>query len=180
MNGPPAPTGQAHAADREHLFFLALLLAFVAWYLWTAAAASPTFSNLILIAPVGAVAIGLLLYIAVAEVTGRHAAAAAKLPAAEAGQPAAAPQGRFRTTSIGTVLALMALFGAFVAAMPYVGFDISTFFFTLATMWLLGERRVAFSLAVALATAIAVSIAALTLLTFPMPLGIARALWSRL
>ncbi len=179
MTGAPTPRGREHRADREHLFFLALLLAFVAWYLWTAAAASPTFSNLILIAPVGAVAIGLLLYIAAAEITGPRQAGTSTA-AAEAAQPAAAPQTRFRSTSIGTVLALMALFGAFVAAMPYVGFDISTFFFTLATMWLLGERRVAFSLAVSLATATAVSIAALTLLTFPIPLGIARALWSSL
>lgn len=179
MTGTPTPRGREHHADREHLFFLALLLAFVTWYLWTAAAASPTFSNLILIAPVGAVAIGLLLYIAAAEIAGPREARTSTA-AGEGAQPAAAPQTRFRRTSIGTVLALMALFGAFVAAMPYVGFDISTFCFTLATLWLLGERHVVFSLTVSLATAIAVSIAALTLLTFPMPLGIARALWSRL
>ena len=178
MNGPPAPRGRTHAADREHLFFLALLLAFVVWYLWTSAAASPTFSNLILIAPVGAVAAGLLLYLAAVEIIGPCAPAAMSTDGT--GPAAHAPQGRFRTSSIGTVLTLMVLFGVFVAAMPYVGFDVSTFFFTLATLWLLGERRVVFSLALALGTAIALSIAALTLLTFPMPLGIARTLWGSL
>ncbi|MDE2334038.1 MAG: tripartite tricarboxylate transporter TctB family protein [Rhodospirillales bacterium] len=179
MTGTPTRRDRAHRADREHLLFLVLLLAFVAWYLWTATAASPTFSNLILIAPVGAVAIGLLLFIALVEIAGRRAAPAAGTPT-RTGEPAATPAGRFRTASIGTVLTLMALFAAFVVAMPYVGFDIATFGFTLATLWLLGERRVGFSLAIALGTATAVSIAALTLLTFPVPLGIARLLWSRL
>ena len=71
----------------------------------------------------------------------------------------------------------MGLFGLFVAAMPYLGFDIATFFFVIATLWLLGERRVLFSLSLALGISVALSVAALTLLTFPMPLGIARALW---
>lgn len=179
MDGPPLPRGRAHGADREHLVVLALILGFVVWYLWTATAASPTFSNLILIAPVGVVAIALLLYIAAVEISGPRTRAQLP-PAAEAERAAHAPQQRFRTSSIGAVVTLMAFFGVFVAAMPYVGFDISTFFFTLATLWLLGERRVVFSLVLALGTAIAVSIAALTLLTFPMPLGIARTLWSGL
>ena len=63
--------------DWEHLLFAALLLAFVVWYLWTAAAASPTFSNLILIGPVGAVAAALLLYIGASEIFGRAEAAGA-------------------------------------------------------------------------------------------------------
>ncbi len=155
------------------------MLGFVVWYLWTATAASPTLSNLILIAPVGAAAIALLLYIAAVEKRGPRTPAQLS-PAAEAEQAANAPQQRFRTSSIGTVTTLMAFFGIFVAAMPYVGFDISTFFFTLATLWLLGERRVVFSFVFAVGTAIAVSIAALTLLTFPMPLGVARTLWSGL
>ena len=33
-----------------------------------------------------------------------------------------------------------------MAAIPYVGFDVATFVFVLATLWLLGERRVLFSL----------------------------------
>ena len=90
---------------------------------------------------------------------------------------AEAAPGRFRTGSLGTSVALMGLFGLFVVAMPYLGFDVATFFFTLATLWLLGERRVIFSLSLALGISAALSLAALTLLTFPIPLGIARSLW---
>jgi hypothetical protein len=173
------PKEREHLPDWEHLLFLALLLGFVTWYLWTAAAASATFSNLILIAPVGAAAMLLLLYIGVEEIFGLiPGATATKTGQTEASTNAA--DGRFRSGSLRTIAALMGLFGLFVVSMPYIGFDIATFFFVVATMWLLGERRVIFSLSLALGVAAALSIAALTLLTFPMPLGIARVLWSGL
>lgn len=165
-----------HRTDWEHLFFLAIVLAFLVWYLWTATAASPTFTNLILIAPVGAVAAILALYVALKEIFGHTAV----MKAAAFGQAAAAAEtapSRFRSGSLATIALLMGLFGLFVAAIPYLGFDIATFFFVLATLWLLGERRVIFSLSLALGIAAALSIAALTLLTFPMPLGVARLLW---
>jgi hypothetical protein len=172
--------GRSRATDWEHFCLPAIFLVFVVWYLWTATAASATFSNLILIGPVGALAAALLLYIASAEILGRRRPDTVTTPDNDGRQAAHAPPGRFRSSSIGTVLALMLLFALFVAAMPYVGFDIASFAFTLATLWLLGERRVVFSLSLALATALVISVAALALLTFPIPLGIARALWKML
>jgi hypothetical protein len=164
--------------DWEHLFFLAGILAFLVWYLWTSTIASPTFSNLILIAPVGAVAGAIALYVGATEIFGHSAimkaAAIGQGPAAES-----APS-RFRAGSLTTIGLLMALFGLFVAAIPYAGFDVATFAFVLATLWLLGERRVLFSLSLSFTIAVALSIAALTLLTFPMPLLIARSLWRAL
>ena len=74
----------------------------------------------------------------------------------------------------------MGLFGAFVIAIPYIGFDVATFLFVAATLWLLGERRILILLSLALGISSALSLAALTLLTFPMPMAIARALWSSL
>lgn len=74
----------------------------------------------------------------------------------------------------------MVLFGLFVAAIPYLGLDIASFIFIIATLWLLGERRVIFTLSLALGISAAISIAALALLTFPIPLGIARSLWRAL
>ena len=166
-----------HRTDWEHLIFLTVILAFLVWYLWTATVASPTFSNLILIAPVGAVAGILALYVGTTEIFG-HAAvmrAAAFSAAAEQHAPS-----RFRAGSLATIGLLMALFGLFVAAIPYAGFDVATFAFVLATLWLLGERRVLFSLSLSFGIAVALSIAALTLLAFPMPLLIARSLWRAL
>jgi putative tricarboxylic transport membrane protein len=167
-----------HRTDWEHLVFLAIVLIFLVWYLWTATAASPTFSNLILIAPIGAVAGILALYIGAVETFGHTAV----MKAAAFGQGAAAETApsRFRAGSLTTIGLLMVLFGLFVVAIPYVGFDVATFVFVLATLWLLGERRVLFSLSLALGIAAALSIAALTLLTFPMPLAIARSLWRAL
>ena len=164
--------------DWEHLLFLAMLLGFVTWYLSTSTIASATFSNLILIAPVSAGAILLLLYIGWNEIASPSPAAPTTLSQMEPQTNVSAS--RFRSGSIRTIAALMGLFALFVAAIPYLGFDVSTFFFIGATLWLLGERRVIFSLTIALAIAAALSIAALTLLTFPMPLGVARVLWSHL
>lgn len=173
------PSERQHAIDWEHIVFLAALLAFVIWYLWDATAASPTFSNLILIAPVGALAVMLALYIGAAEIRGRHAAPA---PAATGKAETAADgaQSRFRAGAVGTIVPLMGFFGLFVAAIPYLGFDVATFAFIIATLWLLGERRVLFTLSLAFGISAGVSIAALTLLTFPIPMGIARAVWRAL
>jgi len=170
--------GRKHLPDWEHLLFLATLLGFVIWYLSTVTVASATFSNLILVAPVSAAAILFLLYIGWKEFAGLSSDAPTELAQTEPQSNASA--GRFRSGSAGTIAALMGLFALFVAATPYVGFDISTFFFVAATLRLLGERRVIFSLTLAFAVAAALSIAALTLLTFPMPLGVARVLWSGL
>ena len=173
------PSERQSAMDWEHLFLLAAILAFVGWYLWDATVASPTFSNLILIAPVGAVAIVLCFYIASAEITGRHALLQTDAPGqSETG--AAAVQSRFRTGSFRTIALLMSFFALFVMAIPYAGFDIATFFFMVATLWLLGERSIFFTLLLALGIATSVSVAALTLLTFPIPMGIARTLWRAL
>jgi hypothetical protein len=165
-----------HVPDWEHLVFAALLLAFIVWYLWTAATASLTFSNLILIGPVGAVAAALLLYIASVEIFGRTAVASSFQTASAA----SAAHGRFRSGSLATIAALMGLFGGFVVAIPYVGFDVATFLFVGATLWLLGERNIVALLSLALGIAVALSVAALTLLTFPMPMAVARAVWSSL
>lgn len=167
-----------HRTDWEHLIFLAAVVVFLVWYLWTSTLASPTFSNLILIAPVGAVAGLLALYVGATEIFGHTAV----MKAAAFGHASAAESApsRFRAGSLTTIALLMGLFGLFVAVIPYAGFDVATFAFVLATLWLLGERSVLFSLSLSLAIAVALSIAALTLLTFPMPLLIARSLWRAL
>lgn len=162
----------------EHVLFAVFLFAFVVWYMWTAATASLTFSNLILIGPVGAAACALLLYIGFIDIFGRAEAAGALSVQAEAS--GSAGHGRFRSGSVATIAALMGLFGGFVVAIPYVGFDVATLLFVAATLWLLGERRVIVLLSLALGIAAALSLAALTLLTFPVPMVVARALWGSL
>ena len=172
------PSESVRRTDWEHILFIAVMLSFLVWYLWTATAASPTFSNLILIAPVGAIAGVLLIYVAATEVFGHRAVAPASgAPVETAAEPAPS---RLRASSLATIMLLMLLVALFVVGIPYIGFDLATFFFVIATLWLLGERRVIFSLSLALGIAVALSVAALTLLTFPMPLMLARSLWSSL
>ena len=173
------PGERQQVIDREHLVFLLMIFSFLVWYLCDATAASPTFSNLILIAPVGAFALILSVYILAVEIIGRRA-----LPkTAELDQVEAAAEtapSRFRTGSLTTIALLMGFFGLFVAAIPNLGFDVSSFLFIVATMWLLGERRVLFTLSLGLGISAAISVAALALLTFPIPMGIARYVWRAL
>ena len=168
-----------HRTDWEHLVFLAIVLIFLVWYLWTSTVASPTFSNLILIAPVGAFALILTAYIGLVEIIGVRATPSIPQNDQVEARAETTPS-RFRAGSLRTITLLMGLFGLFVAAMPYLGFDVASFLFIIATLWLLGERRVIFSLLLALGISAGISIAALALLTFPIPMGIARSLWSAL
>ena len=172
------PGTQRRVIDWEHLAVVFAILAFLAWYLSDAALASPTFSNLILIAPVGACAAALALFVGAKEIFDRHAI----VPAINRHQDEAnetAPS-RFRSGSLWAILFLMGLFAIYVAAIPYAGFDVASFFFILGTLWLLGERRVIFALSIALGISIGISLAALTLLTVPVPMGVAPLLWSAL
>jgi hypothetical protein len=183
------PSEGQHTTDWEHVGFLAALLAFIIWYLCDATLASPTFSNLILVAPVGGLAILLGIYIGTVEIFGRHVLptragkSETKIETKIETKTEAAghdAQARFRAGAVGTILLLMAFFALFVAAMTYLGFDVATFAFIAATLWLLGERRPWFILSLAFGIAAGVSIAALTILTFPIPMGIARAVWRAL
>ncbi len=172
------PSEEPHVADWEHVGFLSVILAFFVWYLADSIAASPTFSNLILIAPVGAVAIGLALLIGSLEIFGNRAVARAvrfeRIERTEQGPS------RFRSGSIRSIVLLMGLFALFVVALPYLGFDVASFAFIAGALWLLGERRIVFTLVVALCISAAISLAALTLLTVPVPLQIAPVLWRAL
>ncbi len=113
-----------------------------------------------------------MFYIGAIEIIGHRAAANNAASAGSGADPS-----RFRNGSLGTIALLMVFFGLFVAAIPYAGFDVATFFFVIATLWLLGERSVVFTLSLALGISAGISVAALTLLTFPIPMGIARAVW---
>jgi hypothetical protein len=172
------PGTERRVIDWEHLAVVLAILAFVAWYVAEATLASPTFSNLILIAPVGACAAALALFVGTREIFNRHAVA----PTIDLHQDEAdeTTPSRFRSGSVWAILFLMGLFAIYVAAIPYAGFDVASFFFILGTLWLLGERRVIFALSVALGISICISLAALTLLTVPVPMGIAPLLWSAL
>src|ERR1700758_1911390 len=91
--------------DWEHLCFLSALVAFAAWYLWDAAAASPTFSNLILIAPAGAFAVILAFYIASTEILAlRPGTGATDQKTAPPTEPTPS---RFREGSLRTIALLM-------------------------------------------------------------------------
>jgi hypothetical protein len=172
------PGTERRVIDWEHLAVVLAILGFLAWYLSDAALASPTFSNLILIAPIGACAAALALFVGVTEILNRQAPA--PVIDLHQGETSETAPSRFRSGSIKAILLLMGLFAIYVAAIPYAGFDVASFFFIAGTLWLLGERRVLMTLAIALGVSAGISLAALTLLTVPVPLGVAPIFWSAL
>ncbi|MCP1337915.1 tripartite tricarboxylate transporter TctB family protein [Futiania mangrovi] len=109
-----------------HLAFIGAAAAFLIWYFLDAYGASSRLENLMLIAPATAIGLGLCLFLAAAEfVTVEGAAPRTALPAVDPRVPL-----------------FMALLAAYVAALVYdLGFDVASFLFLAASLWVLGERR---------------------------------------
>lgn len=177
---------EQHYIDWGHLGFLSAIIVFIVWFLWTSAAASLTFSNLILIGPVGLFAFLLSIYLAAIEIIKfRVEPKIAQLDQisghtkADRFRAVVGPA-RFRNGSLKKTFLLMGLFGLFVAAISYCGFDIASFFFLTITTWALGERRFFFIVALALCVSGSISFVALAMPTYPIPMGIARYIWRSL
>jgi hypothetical protein len=157
-------------STREHLGFVVVLGVWMGWYLWSSAAASATFENLFLVAPVSVLGLVLVAFIIVQTIFSKHAT-----PAADGAIPDRMPVGRTRDA-----IAVIIAFLVFVAASPVIGFDLSTFFFVAAVMWYLGERRIGWIAGISLAVAVLLTAGALATLTYPLPTAILGRLWALL
>jgi hypothetical protein len=115
------------AVDVPHLLLLALLGGFCVWYLGDTRAASTNVQNLLLIEPVAV--LGMLLVLLL-------------LPTAITISPVApAPREFLPRSTLFKVVGSMLLLAAFVAAMPYAGFDGATAAYVCGSLFVLGERR---------------------------------------
>jgi hypothetical protein len=167
-------TGSTPEPDRpsslEHLGFVVVLGIFVVWYLWTSAAASATFENLLLVGPVSVVGLVLVAIIIVQTLFLKSAT-----PRVAGAIPDRLPVGRTRD-AIAVILAFL----VFVGATSIIGFDLATFFFMAAVMWYLGERRIVWIVGLSLAVAVLLTAGALATLTYPLPTAILGRLWALL
>ena len=64
----------------------------------------------------------------------------------------------------------MALFALYIVSLNWLGFDVGTFLFLLASLWFGGERRAVWLAGYALAFSSAASLFFMTMLPYPMPM----------
>lgn len=110
-----------------HLALLAVIVTIVLAYLLDARATSLRINNLLLVQPAAILAL-VLAALVVPQCFRRIA------PETEGGQ-------RESLGDLGKVAALAAAFGAFVTVLEIIGFDVATFLFMIAGLFICGERR---------------------------------------
>ncbi|UEM24420.1 tripartite tricarboxylate transporter TctB family protein (plasmid) [Skermanella mucosa] len=132
-----------------------LMALFTVWYLQDAYTASPTLPNMILIGPIGAVALIICASFLARELRGlRIVPAGPRDPVAE------------RDYRVAGAMALMVLY---IVGLFWIGFDIATFLFLAGGMALQGERRWAFLIIYAAIVSATVVYGMRELLSVPVP-----------
>jgi len=130
------------------------------WYLLDAYGASSSTENLLLILPVATVVIVLCLWI-LGRVFFQTSKQKAKTDAEEHTKPEKKKV---------SVFGAMIILAAFVLSMDWVGFDLATFVFLAALMFLQGERRPIWLVGFSLVYAILVSLFFESMIPYPMPM----------
>ena len=130
---------------------LLALSSLVIWYLFDAYSASSHFANLILILPVSILVLVLCLIEFISQLRGLHEP-----------PPDLDP--------IASMLPVILLFVAFVLSLEWLGFDVGTFAFICAFLWLHGERRIIWILAYSISFALLMSLFFSAMLPYPMPM----------
>jgi len=150
-----------------HLAFVLFMAAFCVWFWLDARAASTNVQNLLVIQPAAIFALLLCAAIAIRLVKiermdpvegspGKHASAASVLRAL------------WRAGELRGIL-VAALLGAYVFGVPLAGFDLATFLFLAAGMFVLGERRPLFLGGFSALFALALSYGFKVMLSVPVP-----------
>jgi hypothetical protein len=121
--------------DWGQIAFASALMAWIVWYYFDAYAASPNIQNMLLIGPVTFVSLAVYLVIVCQALN--VSAASAGVSTGQPSEPGDTqpPLRDLRAPLIAAALVL------YVAAIPYLGFDISTTAFIAAAMAAAGERR---------------------------------------
>ncbi|HTV30092.1 MAG TPA: tripartite tricarboxylate transporter TctB family protein [Xanthobacteraceae bacterium] len=135
MDGPKP----RYAVDWGHLVFLAVIAVAVSWYLFDAMSVSLNIHNLLLVAPLAVLALGLCIII-VPQCFHRQttdAAATGEKPRAT-GTTGLRPGDKKNPLLIGAVAVSL---GLYVSLLNIIGFDIATCLVVLAVMLICGERR---------------------------------------
>ena len=150
-----------------HLAFVLFMAAFCAWFWLDARAASTNVQNLLVIQPAAIFALLLCAAIAIRLVKIERIDTAGSNP--EKPAPAASVlRALWRAGELRGIL-IAALLGAYVFGVLLAGFDLATFLFLAAGMFLLGERRPLFLGGFSALFALALSYGFKVMLSVPVP-----------
>ena len=122
-----------------HLLLLAGFLVFAIWYANDAYASQQSVQNMLLIGPAAALAVALIGAIAVGQIW-RLASGTDSAKATEAVVPAETPGEASFKQRYGTSVAALGL-AVYVAAMPFIGFDVASVVFVALSMMFQGARN---------------------------------------
>ena len=145
-------SGEASKLNKNKIADLCVLLTLaglVALYGVDAARASTHVLNLILVLPLTIIVLCLVQF-------------AMDVPHVRAEEDSKEP--------VSTVLSVMALFTAYVLSLNWLGFDVGSFLFIGAFLWLHGERRWPWVIGYALSFAMLMALFFSTMLPYPMPM----------
>ncbi|HEY6259770.1 MAG TPA: tripartite tricarboxylate transporter TctB family protein [Xanthobacteraceae bacterium] len=148
--------------DLPHALLVTAIAGWCLWYFLDARAASANVQNLVLIQP-------LAILVAILWITILRETIQVE-PTAEAQEQRPARREQLDGPTALKVFGSMGLLGLYVASMSAIGLDLATFVYVLASLFLLGERRLAVLLAVPVVFTAIVVIAFDRLLATPLPL----------
>ncbi len=146
-----------------HLALVAGIAGFCVWYWLDARAASSNVQNLLLIQPAALLALGLCVVVAAGSIRVHRNRTGGDEAAPE---PEHAPK---HATRDWRGIQIAALLGLFVASLLCAGFDVATFVFMAAGMYVLGERRPLLLAGYSAGFAAAMSYAFKFMLSVPVP-----------
>lgn len=152
-------------------FFLIL----ACWYLLDAYRASSSSENLLLILPAAVVVIGLCLWIIGTTLFNSIRTISLQPTLEEEKSEKKTPEKKQVS-----VLGAMVILGCFVLSMDWIGFDVATFLFMVAFMFLQGERRLFWLGGFSLIFAFLVSMFFEYMIPYPMPMLLGREFIERL
>jgi len=156
----------AYEVDWGHLIFLGVIAAAVLWYLLDAMSVSLNIHNLLLVAPLSVIALGLCIVI-VPQCFRRRGAEDA--PAREdlhaAGSAVLRSSDRKSLLPVGGVALSL---GLYVSLLNVIGFDVATCLFVFAVMLICGERRPLALIVYPLMVAVVLVLGFRALLPYPM------------
>lgn len=147
--------------DWGHLAFLAFITGLIVWYILDARSVSLSFNNLLFIQPTALVAL-VLVAVIIPQCFRRAGGAASEAAASRA---PAADEERSETAR---VVAITATLGVYAVAINFIGFDIGTWLFAVASMVICGERRPLYIVVYPVLLSLAVIGAFKALIPFPM------------
>lgn len=141
------------------------------WYLIDAYKADSTTENLLLILPAAAVVIGLCLWILASQFI---------FARAEGEEPKEQKEEKSAEDKEVSVLGAMIILAGYVLGMNWIGFDVATFLFIGALMFLQGERRIAMLVGFSFTFAFIISLFFEYMIPYPMPMLIGKEFLGRL